>query len=70
MLACKWRGFSLSVLTYPKLRSAPVLKPHHFRLRTAQISLPYGWGGGLRCNFYVRPVTTLLTNAAQSKKVQ
>src|SRR5690606_6914067 len=50
-LARKWRGFSLSVLTSPKLRSAPLLKPHHFRLRTAQITLPYGWGGGLRCNF-------------------
>jgi hypothetical protein len=30
MPACKWRLSALPVLTYPKVRSAPVLEIHHF----------------------------------------
>jgi len=32
MPACKWQLPALPVLTYPKVRSAPVLVTHHFRL--------------------------------------
>ncbi|KAB2698532.1 hypothetical protein F9K79_11675 [Ochrobactrum sp. Kaboul] len=32
LTVCKWRDFSLPVLMYPKVHSAPVLKSHHFRL--------------------------------------
>jgi hypothetical protein len=32
MPACKWRLSALPVLTYPNVRSVPVLEIHHFRL--------------------------------------
>jgi len=32
MPACKWRLSPLPVLTYPKVRCAPVLEIHHLRL--------------------------------------
>jgi len=32
MPACEWRFPALPVLTYPKVRSAPVLGSHHSRL--------------------------------------
>ena len=38
MPACKWRLSVLLVLTYPNVRSAPVLEIHHFRLGLIRIS--------------------------------
>ena len=44
MLACKWRFSALPVLTYPNVRSAPVLENLHFRLSLSQCRLVLGGG--------------------------
>ena len=67
MPACKWRLSALPVLTYPKVRCAPVLEIHHFgrsrahlrfRLGLTWISTPAGKGdsGDAGCKWWLSPL--------------